>query len=626
VYEVASQAAPTRAEPGRPGAPVDPARLVLALRGASRTIAVAAIVSTLAAGLFARFAVERTYGAEATLTWEPPDGSTDATTESHTIDTIVASAELPTNLARVRQELALSSTLPEIAARLEVAHEEGSRLVFVRATAPSREEAEQLTTAACDALLEHRAELERARLSDGLDRTERALVAAERARDEARRTFDAFRAEHGIADVDAEMEHAISSAADLRTRALVARSDAEALTAQVGSLRAQERVSRTTAPLSETTHDPGAERLGETRTELTSTRAHLTDEHPEVRALAAQARALQSRPPAPVVGSRTYGQNPEWVALREGVATVTAEREASRLREEALSGLASSERARVDRLAAVEGRVAELRAVVEVAHARVVELQTEAESLRTRLEVVAADLRLVAPAMSPEQPLRSPRRLVTGAGLVAGLVLAVLGTLLRATWGLRVHTASEASFWSGAPTIASTRWPREGHRVHELVADLVALLPARPLALVVVSENEPGHASALARALRRARAPQVSRGETIRTLRSAEASSAARRAARAADLVIVILASGRTGGLRLLDLHARLGREDRVALVVSELGAPLARVADRAGRLELAGLAAPAAHDAPSSGAHRERRASHDPPTDLEPPTDEETP
>jgi uncharacterized protein involved in exopolysaccharide biosynthesis len=587
MYEVAPHAEPTAAPPPRLGYPVEPWRLWLAVRASSRALAGSALVALVLSALVARFAIARTWIADATLTWEPLEGPVDPTSESLAIETIVESAELPTILARIRAELAIPSTLPEIAARIDVSHGEGTRLVQLRANGSSREEAELLGVTACRALLAHRTELATERLSDALERTERSLAAAERTRDEARRTYDAFREEHGIADLEADMELAIAAAADLRTRALVARSDAEAVAAELTSLRAQERVSRTSVPLSETTRDPGAEQLGETRTSLSAARGHLTRDHPRIQALSEQERALDARPETALVASRTFGQNPEWVALREGVATRTAARAASRLREESLSGLASSERARVDRLTAVEGRAAELLAIVELADTTVNALRAEASTLRAQLEAVAPDLRVVAPATAPEHPVGSPRRAVTVGGLVAGLVLALAVTLSRALWGLRVHTAAEAAFWSGTPTVASSGWPTPPHRVTDLVADLVRILPPRALSIVVVAEGRVADAVQLARALRRSRLADPSCGSTIRALRSADASPAGRRAVRAADVVLVTVASGHVSGLRLLDLRARLGRDDCIGLVVCGLGPALANVADRAGRLEL---------------------------------------
>jgi uncharacterized protein involved in exopolysaccharide biosynthesis len=591
VYETPRDRPSTDASPpaGRPGSPVDPRRLLLALRRGGRLVAIAALVGTVISVPVGRFLMPQTFVANATLLQDRElNAEVSVEHEAEETATLIASVELPANLAEIRRRLALTSTLGALGARIEAVHRDGENLITLRGSGGSQEEAEELVACTVDVFVERRRAVLREALEEDLERRDHAVASARRSLDEARRTYDAFREEHGVADLPAEMELAIAAAADLRARALIARADADAEGARLDALHHIERGTAPTTVLAEVTSDPGAARLGETRASLAAARSRLTDLHPEVRVLEAEARALDGRRSTEVVTGRTVGRNPAWEAVREGIDTAAADSEAERHRETALLELAREENGRVERLAAVEGRVLELLAEVELAEVRANTAQEERLAVAVALEDVHAGLRLIDPPRAPEWPERSLRRPVALAGPLIGALLGLLFVLFRALAGLRAHTASEISFWSGLPTLASSEWPGAQRGIGVLATDLVRIGCLDAGQVLVVSLGENSWARSLAATLSRRATPRlaVGRDETrhgVKAHRGTLDANVLRRAARQADRVLVLVPSGALSGPALLGLSARLGRTEGVGLVVVGVGLDLANALDRVG-------------------------------------------
>jgi uncharacterized protein involved in exopolysaccharide biosynthesis len=629
----------------RYGWPIDPARVLRVARAGKWWLLLAAAIGVAAGFLVAKLALGRTYESRASLRYEGAP-ALQASEDGAPADT---RADLPTRLESLRRDELLRDVrermgmrgvgLRGIAALFTVEDDAESGLVTITARAGEAERAATFANTIVSTFLEHErghraAEIEAA--AGALDeriRVARAELAASRAR------YDAFRAEHGISDLDTERQAALAQSADLRAQAELAQAEIASLEARVREIRAEVGRTPRTQVLSSQSESVDATELARAEAHLQQLRATLSEDHPRLQVAERQVRSLRSRVGSGggsrVVGTVSVGASGAYETAQTSLATAQADLEAARQRSVQLARLAEQAAARTGGLSAIEGEAAGFLADLEVKERLLRDLETDRARLTTMLESPDPGFRVVAAAIEPETAVASSRKLVVAGAFPVGLVLLVfLGLLAREVRGLRVHTAAEVAFWGRGPVLGTTTWPRDASAKGDLVADLDDCAPdARGTLLVVgATENEGPLAAEIVRRLSddwedatiltgdeivdggiaapaevEPVAPRGSSGGAIELARSTGdptflrmrstradrlvatawggpmTGQALRRAARLADRVLVIVSSGAVTVHELAATKTRLGRDAGVGYAVVGVADHYEALPDRAG-------------------------------------------
>lgn len=585
--------APTTAEPppGPPGHPIDLSRISRALVRGVRWLALAGALGAVAGFLIAKLLVERQYTAEAVLLWEPVEPDEEVTDE-RALRTLVDSVELPDNLAAVRRKLELDIPLAGLGEAIRVVSAEDSDLVLIEADWSDPAMAARIGNVLVATFLHRRRTVDLGRRLERVDELQATVREARGALSEARAAYDALRSAHGIADLSTETRVAIEHEARLR-------SDADAAVATASSQQAvNERLTLAaerepeTLVLTEQETRPALLRLVDTRAELEAARARLTEEHPEVRRLQAQERALADiafGEGALVAAQQTIGRNPQLDALRQGAMRADAMRVANEEQHDALQRMARSAAGRVQQLVSLEGEIAELESALAV-RARL--MQDAEASLALAIDAARtprAGFRSLALATPPIRPRASKRRAVMLLVPLLALLAAALLLLSRELYGLRPHSCHEVAYWLGSPVVATTRWPIDPRAFGEFVADVDAL-EARGHGgsiLLALSEEEERIAPNLAAALAgKCHDASCHRGTAVHFRHGGATDLGARRAARASARVLLIVTSGAHTARRLRAFRRVLGPETKLGVLLVGVGVDLAHQPDRAGDVD----------------------------------------
>lgn len=599
-HRVSEQDGPTAADDApRSGKPIDISRVLLAIKRARWVLGGAAAGGALFGVVVGKTVAPVEYASHATLLWEPDEGEQADRVRAE--KTLVDTIELPSMLAAIRERLDLPMTVEQVGARIEVTTTNQSNVLVLIARSDDATSAQHIGDAAVDALLDTRRRLRRARAADDLAHVDGDLVRARDATEAARAELVAFRREHRLVDVPAETEQAIQEAARLRSEANTANADAAAESARATALRGLVGGESETTVLSERIVYPGAVKRAEVRVEKATLGAELSDQHPSVLALGSAEGALaEGSGASSATAEKTIGRNPQWDAVRQGLAKAAVDESALRSRHDAYAGLAEAAEKRVGELGEVEGRAASLLGAAKSAEKRLGELEVERAALNDANESPRAGLRVLADPDLPSAPSKSMRKMIAIAAPVGALLVALLAVLVRAVWGLRVHTANELAYHAGLPVVATSAWPLDRTQLQELVDDLADSWPraaATPLghpvnfALLAVGRHDAPLAEKVARRLGRCisrRDASPSRPGNIATsVRALEQNHPeTRRLARRADKLLLIVRAGSHSALAVRRLKGLVGRSDRIGLVLVGARAELMGLPDRAGETE----------------------------------------
>lgn len=587
-----SSLAPTAAHAPREGMPVDPRRLLGALSRGKRMLIAAAVLGAVSGVVLAKTVIPREYTAAAAIAWEPgPPLLGEAKPEPRELRTLVDSMKVPGNLAEARRRLGIPATVDDLGARVNVSSNEKSNLVSVAATWSDPEMPPRIANTIVEVFLEQRLAATRSRSEALLATLTADAETAREALGSARKAYDEFRRENGIADLPIETQVAIEQAAKLRAEADLARADAEGELARAEALRTAARKQPRTALLSTTEVRPQALKLADNESALAAARGKMSPEHPGVVALAAETEGLRQTANNPgIVSERVLGRNPNLDALHQILEGSAAQREAALKRHAALTELAAAADQKIARLSVVEGRATELLAAVRLAEAHL----GDVEKSRARVADVArspvASFRVVDPAMRPERPSKSHRRLFAMAAPIAAVILAAGLILARALRGARVHTARELAWWGKGPVVASTTWPENPRAAKDLTVDLWAFaVQTHGTTLVVpMSAAERDMADRVATCLNppelhiEGQEPDAQAARAI-VWEGEDYGPELRRVARLADRVLVVVSAGAHSATDVAGVLERVGRKGGVGYVLLNVGSDLANLPDRAG-------------------------------------------
>ncbi len=611
--ELPAQMTTDLSAPAKLGVALDLPRILRGIQARQRWIWIMSAV-TLAAGLLLvpRFA-HREFQSQVSIVWEPPaTGASED--ESRTLRTLVDSVKLPLNLAAVRVQLALKNTLEQIGRKIEVNSSEETRLIVLVGTDDSALGAQRLAQTMADVFLNHRRSLERSRLQERLQTLDLSVGEAQSTLAVVRERYDQFRDLHHIANLPAEQLAAIEHAARLRADVDVTRAEAEGESARETALRTAARSQTPFTVLSENEQLLGAQRLADTEGALAVARARLTQEHPALQALQAQAVSLRAQGESPVRTGRILGRNPHWDAYTASAANASAVGSLLRRREIILRESLQTTSLRVHELASLDGEAATLLASVTVAERHLAELLSSQSNARDAMRSPSTGLRVLAAAVAPDRPSKSHRRLLILVSPLLGAILTLVVLLLKSLDRLRMHTAEEIAFWLAAPVLAASEWPADPSAKDLLCEDLLAAIERCDARTLVVCSNE-GVRSSVEKLLPSLQ-PKVSQIETrghpnsLLVWSETLVGAGLRRATRDAKRVLLVVESGSLSILELRELRQRVSGCPAIACVVLSAGPTLAYSVDRVGASEDFILGAEKQHPQPTTGRTPQRKES----------------
>lgn len=454
----AAKPAEAKEPPRRVGLPVDPRRIVAALKSARWKLVVVALACAVVGALVGKLVVKKTYLAQATVLWEPPAAA--RAEAGREITTLVASVKLPANVLKVRETLGRTETVEQLGKDIDVKVGESSMLIAITAKAPDRDDAAAIANAMVAAFLDAQREVSANRLREVAVGLRQSLGQAETALDEARKKYDGFRAQNGVAEFSVDVQGAITELARLRIAANDARVELQGLQAREASLRRSRATNPENVVVSRNEQNNDAARLAQLETELAEKRSKYSDDHPEVRALSAEVAALKARAgAAPVVTSQVVGRNPMRDTLGLQLEESSAVRKAVEERTKALADLTREAERRAQQLTGAQGEAARLLADVKVNEEHVAALLKQIAMAEDDVRGATSNFQIVSRATPPERSEKGVGRIVAIALPVVGLLLAVLAVVVRELAPLRVRTASEAAYWCDAPVLCATKWP-----------------------------------------------------------------------------------------------------------------------------------------------------------------------
>ncbi|OJH40109.1 GumC family protein [Cystobacter ferrugineus] len=561
----------------RPGLPLEPVRLVWALRRRVRLIALAVLVSIPVGLVAAYFLAPREFVAQSVLVWEPVARSS---TPARELQTLTSSVKLPGNLAQVRERLKLTSTLEDVGARIRVGVVSNeSNVLTISGSGASSEEAAHFTQAVTDVFLDARVRIARTRMEERLKALKEEVEQTHKQLVSARERYDGFRAQHHVVDFSLDRKTAIEQLALLRSEVTKSRVEADSTSAKANLLRSAVQKAPAQLVLTENQVQADRQKLAELSAQLTARRASLSQEHPEVRGLQASVEALERTPAdAYTVTGRQVGANPEFLVLQEQLTRTSIDGEAAQKKWQSYSKMETALSERVLQLTALEGEANLLLADVQLAEERLGKLKVEQNELEAGVRQPSSELRVLNSPVPPPFPSQSSRRKVALAFPVLAGLFAMLFAAGQELRGFRLRTPSEIAFWAKAPVLASSSWPQAPEELRNLCLEL-ASRGEHAQGTTLVLPLEPARNASAAEFVEALRA----RMPSLRLWDETDRVQALRRASRESARVLVLVEAGAHAALELAGLRRLLGRDDGIGLVVLGLGPELALLRDRVG-------------------------------------------
>ena len=623
----------------RPGWPVEPFRLRRAVSSGWRWLVGMTLLGAVLGFVIVKLFIVPTFETTAVLKYEGDlrIAGLHASTQ-HSIAPAADALGRQQVLVKIAEELGFTGSLKGLANSIDYQTDLRAQTLRVTGYATTARGSADFVETVVDVFLEYHRQRQARRVEQEIQRIATRIAAAERSVDEARRRYNDFREQHGVADLSTEQESLVESAASLRADSQLTASEVRALEARVNSLEAQLASVPKTSAIST---GVGAEQATyeDLRQQLIQARASLSDEHPRVQALQRQVEQVR-RQVRSGGGTSTVGINATYLAIDAELRAARAELTTLTERQKGLEEMAQRAEARVKAFAGVEGDLSELLAEVEVDEALLVQLRGTEAALEDALEDPPSGFTVLEPAAIPEFPLPSKRKPVFV--LILGLsFLLALGLVLRREFkGLRLHTPAEVAFWGNGPVLGTTSWPRDSYGLDELVGALDDYAPDARGTLMLVGGRQaedrfaidlahrmnsdwfagvevagtgptgspatgplhtpppagpypvgggvaarasaaPARSSALA-----VRPVQLVRREPTLQIHAWDGSfegQALRRAARLVDRVIVLV---RADSMTPVDIHGirrRLGRDDGIGFIVLDLADDYESLPDRVG-------------------------------------------
>lgn len=481
-------------EEERHGSPVDSHRIVRRLLAGKWWLLGALLVGALISLPLAKFGLGSSYKATAMLEYEgvPAIEGMPQPAEQN-IGGMLQAIFIESVLTQVKERMGMDMRTADVG-NLVSANADPAGVVRIDASAPDPDEAARFANTVAEVFLEHRVQVQRDAIQEAIESLEERMNASRATAQSAQQTYDAFRDEHGIADLSTEQEQAIENAAELRAQRDRAEAEVAALEARLEQLQRDLRRTPRTRTRVSSSAGPEQEELNRLQSELAQVRGSLSDSHPRVQALQQQIASLRQRIESGEAGgtkTSNTSTNSQWQSLQSAVSTAQADLEGARQRLEGLTTQAERAQERVEQFSSIEGDASRLLAQVRVNQQLLTELQATHARLEDAQRDPAPGFRSMSPASPPDYAERSKLKYIVAGGIPMGLFFLVLIFLLgRELKGLRVRTAKELAFWGRGPVIGTSTWPRDAQAIDELIADMDDFIPDATGQMLVVGATE----------------------------------------------------------------------------------------------------------------------------------------
>ncbi len=460
-----------RSEQGRSGSPVDPGRLWFSVKRDWRWLPIAGVTWAVLGVAVALLFIKHAYKSESVLMWQP---ASQERSNERQLATQAGSLKLPGALRKVKERLGLKIPIKVLDKQIDVWFDTRSNLVTVNASGPTAHDATVLTNTVIQVFLDEQHDLASAHANEVAKALENDLSAAQAQLTKKHDAFDAFRSANGVTDIEHELKLAIDNAAHMNEQLQLARADVSALGARAAGLGDETRKQRRTTVQSASSVNPDAQKLAELRTELTTARARYAPGHPRIASLEAQIASLQAHAGknSSVVSAVTTGANPEYQSLQASLSSARVDQETASKRLTSYQEFAQTADQRVASLTALQGKARSFEADIDLLQKRITDLQAQLSEAHDAARAPPVEWHVLTPAVDPEWPEQSKRRLVAIAMPVAGVLVALLALLVRPLLDGRVYTAREAGYWANLPVLGSSAWPRNREMFFSLVDEL----------------------------------------------------------------------------------------------------------------------------------------------------------
>lgn len=579
-------------EEKRPGSPVDRYRVYLFFKRYRYWLLLSLALSGLSGVFLARALIPYEYQAACTLMANP---SGPESTRSVEIQAEADSVKLSSNLDEVRRRLGIGLQTELFSKLIRVHFDiQRSNLLLIQASWGSPELAAKVANTVAETFIEYEKRQALAERQQQIKKLQADLEAAAARLANHRQVYSTLRKEKGVSDITIETRLAVEEAAKLRFEADKGAEEAK----RIRTISSSADVRSSGGDFSVESKEIAALRydLAQARARLATVSARLPPEHPTVKAIEQEVKALEKKLPQQI--NRSRGSN-----VRETLEKVLV----SQSKAEAAAAQAEQ---RVRQLADNENEMTVILTDIQVAERHVEDLKVKLTIARDSSRETATAFRILTPAQPPPYPEKSQRKVLAMAvstGL-AGLTLAVF--LLTALRGLRVFTSTELAFWTNCPVVGSSVWPRDADALTALIRDLDDLFPSATGSTMVVSldDTENELSAEVARRLTSSAREDCSASAAPKSSSSGGAVSnigptgnkkrevfpwtgenrgpALRRAARLADRVLVLVRSGTTSAFELARLTTLLGRRQGVGVLLLDIDSAFIKLPDRVGDAE----------------------------------------
>jgi len=628
--------------------PVDPYRLRRALVGGRRLLIGIGMAGVIIGFLWVKLLMSSAYQTAAVLQYEGELQVAGMQSNTHALGPAADALKRESVLREIAEQTGFEGSLAAMRSGIDYEVDLMSGVLRISVFGETAERAAENARAVSDVFMTYHKERQSRRIEVELARGEKRIQAADVEVEVARRRYNEFREEHGIADLPTEQESMVKSAATLRADSELAMSEIRAVEAEVASLETLLGSTPKTAFVSGGT-SPERATYNRLRAELVNARSTLSAEHPRVQALQQQVdqlgAQLRSGGGSTSTAGGVVGVNATYQVVNGQLRNARSRLAALRERQKGLAGLADKAQSRVGAFSNIEGEASALLAEVKVNESLASGLRHSEAALEDALRDPPSGFVVLDPGAVPEYPVRNKAKTVVfGTVVLLSWGFALFVVLRREFKGLQLQTAAEVAFWGKGPVLAATAWPDDPRGLDELVAGLDDVVPHAKGKLLIVggSPDESRIAHELAermnndwfatdtraipprdptsdpadptpiqtpppsgpypiggsgaQSLALARRPSSPPAEAIQLASPTghlqlEAwdgpyeSQALRRAARIADRVIVLVRSCAMPALRLNGIQNRVGRQQGIGYIVVGLPDELSVLPDRAGNV-----------------------------------------
>lgn len=290
---------------------------------------------------------------------------------------------------------------------------------------------------------------------------------------DAKEKVRAFKAEHGIADLKAELASRTASLADLSEQAAQAAAEVAGARNSAADYRRKLQEQKAIITSSTTTsRNPIVDQLTEKLAGLEAQRANVAAtrglDHTDVVKLDEEIRACREElrnAEATVKSAEVETPNPLYQDYTKAITTAEASAAAAAARSGALRSEAASHAKRLAQVPAIEAELGLLEQEAEVAQQMYTALLEQYQQVQVQEAMTPPIVEVISPAEKPESPATPRKMLNLAIGLVLGLIIAAMVVGAAESMDDRIRTSWQAQSVLGLPSLGVVPAVRPGREL-----------------------------------------------------------------------------------------------------------------------------------------------------------------